>query len=165
MVKRSAGYTLVELLVVSAIVAFIISLGSTLFIRVSTFFRISVAKMETQRDVGNPVDLVCRVIRHAKASQVTLSRENTSQPPYSKISFQKVQGDMVHFWQEGRTLRMSKNGVSTVLSKKLRSLLFSYPSTGDAALLTVLLSVEKTGGNYETYALQMGGETIRLLND
>jgi prepilin-type N-terminal cleavage/methylation domain-containing protein len=165
MVKRNAGYTLVELLVVSAIVAFIISLGSTLFMRVSTFFRISIAKMETQRDVRNLMDLVCREIRQARSSQVTLSRENASQPPYSKISFQKLQGDTVLFWQEGRTLRMSKNGVSTVLSKKLRSLLFSYPSTGDAALLTVLLSVEKTGGNFETYALQMGGETIRLLND
>ncbi|MBL8023678.1 MAG: prepilin-type N-terminal cleavage/methylation domain-containing protein [Elusimicrobia bacterium] len=165
MVKRTSGYTLVELLVVSAIVAFLLSMGASLFTRVSTFFRVSIAKMETQRDVRNLMDLVCREIRQAKSSSITLSREDASQPPYSKISFQKVQGDTILFWQTGRTLSMSKNGATTVLSKKLRSILFSYPFTADSSLLTILLSIEKTGGNYETYSLQMGGETIRLLNN
>jgi prepilin-type N-terminal cleavage/methylation domain-containing protein len=165
MVKRNAGYTLIELLVVSAIVAFILSLGSTLFVRISTFFRISIAKMETQRDVRNLMGLVSREIRQAKVSQVALSREDATQPPYSKISFQTVKGETVIIWQAGRMLYMSKNGVTSRLSNKLHSIIFSYPSTGDASLLTVLLSIEKTGGNFETYSLQMGGETVRLLNE
>lgn len=165
MVKRNSGYTLVELLMVSVIVAFILSLGSTLFFRITTFFNISIAKMETQRDVRNTMELICREIRGAKASGITLTRENSSQPPYSKMIFTKGTGETIDLWQEGRTLFMNKNGVTTTLTKKLHSILFSYPNTSDATLLTVLLSIEKKGDNNRTYSLQMGGETIRLLNE
>lgn len=165
MVKKNSGYTLVELLVVSAIVAFILSLGSTLFIRMDTFFRISIAKIETQRDARNLIHLLSQDIRQARTSLITLSRKNASQPPYSKITFQNTAGDTVAFWQEGRLLMMSKKNVKTVLAKNLRSLFFTYPETDNPILITVLLSVEKKSDQQRTFAMQMGGETIRLLND
>lgn len=165
MVKRRGGYTLVELMIVSAIVAVIASLGSSLYIKMNSFFRVSMAKVETQRDVRNLMELITREIRQAKASQVALSRETSSQPPYSKITFQNIQGDTVIFSQNGRTMTMIQNGSSTVLAKNLHSLLFYYPSTDNPNLITVLLSIEKTAEGNKNYALQMGGETIRLLND
>lgn len=165
MVKCSRGYTLMELMVVSAIVAVIVSLGSTLYIKMNTFFRVSMAKIETQRDVRNLMELITREIRQAKASQISLSRESASQPPYSKISFQNIQGTTVVFSQINRTLNMNKNGQTTVLAKNIHSLYFSYPSTDNPNLITVLLSVEKIAEGNKNYALQMGGETIRLLND
>lgn len=165
MVTRRKGYSLAELMVVSAIVAIIASLGSTLFIKMNTFFRVSIAKIETQRDVRNLMELMTREIRQAKASQICLSQESAGQPPYSKITFQNMRGDTVIFWQNGRILSMNKNGVSTVLSKNLRSVYFSFPSTDNPNLITILLSIEKTAEAKKTYALQMGGETIRLLND
>jgi prepilin-type N-terminal cleavage/methylation domain-containing protein len=165
MVNQRRGYSLVELMVVSAIVAVIASLGSTLYIKMNTFFRVSIAKIETQRDVRNLMELITREIRQAKSSQISLSQENASQPPYSKITFQNMRGDRVLFWQSGRTLTMNKNGQTTLLSKDLRSIFFSYPSTDNPNLITVLLSIEKTAEAKKTYALQMGGETIRLLND
>ncbi len=165
MVKRSRGYTLAELMVVSAIVAVIVSLGSTLYIKMNTFFRVSMAKIETQRDVRNLMDLITREIRQAKSSQISLSRESASQPPYSKITFQNIQGTTVVFSQNNRILNMNKNGQTTVLAKNIHSLFFSYPSTDNPNLITVLLSIEKIAEGNKNYALQMGGETIRLLND
>ena len=165
MVKKNNGYTLVELLVVSAIVAIILSLGSTLFIRMDTFFRISIAKIETQRDARNLINLLSQDIRQARSSLITLSRENASQPPYSKITFQNTAGDTIIFWQEGRILNMKKNGTTTGLAKNLRSLFFTYPETDNPTLITILLSVDKRADNQRTFAMQMGGETIRLLND
>jgi prepilin-type N-terminal cleavage/methylation domain-containing protein len=164
-VKHRTGYTLVELMVVSAIVAIVASLGSTLYIKMNTFFRVSIAKIETQRDVRNVMNLLTREIREAKASEVTLSRETASQPPYSKITFQNLPGETVSFWQNNRVLSMKKNGQVSVLANNLHSLFFSYPSTENPNLITVLLSIEKTAEGKKNYALQMGGETIRLLND
>jgi hypothetical protein len=88
--------------VVSAIVAFIISMGSSLvYTRVSTFFR------DFRRENGNPKGCAkshglwsAEKFAMPKSSSITLSRENASQPPYSKISFQKVQGDTILFWQD-----------------------------------------------------------------
>lgn len=165
MVKRQKGYTLAELMVVSAIVAIIVSLGSTLYIKMNTFFRVSMAKIETQRDVRNLMELITREVRQAKATQITLSRETPSQPPYSKISFLDLNGSSTVFSQNNRVLSMTKNGQTTILAKNLHSLYFSYPSTDNPYLITVLLSIEKTAEGKKTYALQMGGETIRLLND
>ncbi len=165
MVKHHKGYTLMELMVVSAIVAVIVSLGSTVYIKINSFFRVSMAKIETQRDVRNLMELITREIRQAKSSQVALSRETTSQPPYSKITFQNIQGNSVVLSQINRSLVLKKNGQITVLAKNLHSLYFSYPSTANPNLVTVLLSIEKIAEGNKNYALQMGGETIRLLND
>ncbi len=165
MVKKSSGYSLVELLIVSAIAAFILSLGATLFIRMDTFFRISIAKIETQRDARNLINLLSQDIRQARSSLITLSRENASQSPYSKITFQNTSGDTITFWQEGRILNMTKNGKTMGLAKNLRSLYFTYPETDNPSLITILLSVEKKSDNQRTFAMQMGGETIRLLNN
>lgn len=106
--KRRTGYTLVELMVVSALIAVLVSMGSSLLLKMNTFFHVSMAKIETQRDLRNPMDLLTREIRQAKAAQVSLSRETASQPPYSKISFQNIQGSSVLFWQQGRALYMKK---------------------------------------------------------
>ncbi len=165
MVNRRRGYTLVELMVVSAIVALLASLGASLLMKINVFFSQSVAKIETQRDLRNTMDLMTREIRQGKSSTVVLSRNDASQPPYSKITFQKVSGETISFWQSGRSFFMSKNSQSTLLTKNLRSLIFSYPSTDVSSLITVALSMEKTGGSRGNHGLQMGGETVRILNE
>lgn len=164
MVNRRRGYTLIELLVTSAIVAFIVSLGASLFMKIDTFFRVSVAKIETQRDLRNLMDLMTREIRQAKSTSVVLSRYDSAQPPYSKITFQNSSGDTVSFWQREKIFSMSRNGQTSVLSKNVRSLMFSYPSTDNPELIMILYSTEKSAGAKGNYALQMGGETVRLLN-
>lgn len=165
MVKRRRGYTLVELLVVSAILAVVISMGSTLFVRINTFTRISVGKIETQRDVRNLMTLITREMRRALASKITLTRADATQPPYSKITFQNYLGETVSIWQSGRTLTLQKNGTTTFLSKNLRSLLFYFPSSDDMSLVSILLTMEKSDGTGRTQSLQLGGETVRILNE
>jgi prepilin-type N-terminal cleavage/methylation domain-containing protein len=169
MVKRNRGYTLAELLIASAILAVIFSLGSSLLIKVNTFFKISVAKVEVQRDVRTLMELMTREIR--EAGSVSLSRLNASQPPYSYIQFSGP-GCTGRFWQDGQKLIMEKipsfpgapSQPPTVMSKDLRSLMFLYPSTDNPNLLTILITLEKRDGTGRTQSVQLGGETIRLLN-
>lgn len=133
--------------------------------KINVFFSQSMAKIETQRDLRNTMDLMTREMRQGKSSTVVLSRNDNAQPPYSKITFQKMSGDTISFWQSGRSFLMAKNGQSTLLSNNLRSLIFSYPSTDNASLVTVMLSMQKPGALRGNYGLQMGGETVRILND
>lgn len=166
MVNHRRGVTLVELMLASAVLALLFSMGSTLLVRINSFLRISMGKIETQRDVRNLLTMITSDIRLAKSSQIVLSRYDNTQPPYSMITIQKYQGDTLSFWQSGRSLCMEKNGGGpTVLSKNIRSLMFSYPSTSDPSLLTVLLTIEKPDGTGRTQALQMGGESIRIMNE
>jgi prepilin-type N-terminal cleavage/methylation domain-containing protein len=165
MVSRRRGYTLVELMITSAIVALLASLGASLLMKINVFFSQSMAKIETQRDLRNIMDLMTREIRQGKSSTVVLSRNDASQPPYSKITYQKVSGETISFWQSGRSFFMGKSGQSTLMTNNLRSLIFSYPSTDNSSLITVQLSMEKPGGSRGNYGLQMGGETVRILNE
>lgn len=165
MVSRRRGYTLIELMVVSAIVALLASLGASLLMKINVFFSQSVAKIETQRDLRNVMDLMTREIRQGMSSTVILSRKDGAQPPYSKITFQKISGETISFWQSGRSFFMSKNNQPTLLTKNLRALIFSYPSTDISSLISVSLSMEKPGGARSNRGLQMGGETVRILNE
>lgn len=165
MVRRHRGYTLVELLAVSAILALLLSLGSSLFARINTFMRLSIGKIETQRDVRNSMALITREMRRALASKITLTRSDATHPPYSKISFQNYLGETVSIWQSGRSLYLTKNASTTLLSKNVRSVLFYFPSTDDMSLLSFLLTIEKSDGTGRIQSLQMGGETVRILND
>lgn len=165
MVKRRPGYTLVELMMVSAILALLFSLGSSLLMKVNVFFRSSLGKMETQRDVRNLLTMISKEVRAAKWSQISMSRLNASQPPYSQISFINTKGETVSIWQTGRTLVMQKNGAQLELSKHLRSIMFAFPSTIDPSLVRILLTIEKSDGTGRTQALQLGGESVRVVNE
>lgn len=149
----------------SAILALLFSLGSSLLMKVNVFFRSSIGKIETTRDVRNLLTLISKEVRAAKSSQISLSRLDASQPPYSLISFINIQGETVSVWQSGRSLRMQKNGVTRVLSDHLRSVLFSFPSTTDPNLVRILLTIEKSDGTGRTQALQLGGESVRVVNE
>lgn len=165
MVKHRSGYTLVELMMVSAILALLFSLGSSLLMKANIFFRSSIGKMETQRDVRNLLTMISKEVRAAKWSQISLSRSDASQPPYSKISFTNTKGETVSIWQTGRTLVMQKNSDQIELSKHLRSIMFSFPSTTDPSLVRILLTIEKADGTGRSQALQLGGESVRVVNE
>ena len=165
MVKRRPGYTLVELMMVSAILALLFSLGSSLLMKVNVFFRSSIGKIETQRDVRNLLNLISKEIRAAKSSTVAMSRLDATQPPYSQIAFINIKGETVTIWQSGRSLLLQKNAVQLRLSMHLRSILFSFPSTTDPSLVRVLLTIEKSDGTGRTQALQLGGESVRVVNE
>jgi hypothetical protein len=94
-----------------------------------------------------------------------MSRVDAAQPPYSQIAFINIKGETVTIWQTGRSLLMQKNAVQRVLSKHLRSILFSFPSTTDPSLVRILLTIEKSDGTGRTQALQLGGESVRVVNE
>ena len=71
--KRYLGFTVVELSLSVAIVGTIATIGPTLMIQVTRYFRQNQARTEIQRDARFAFDLMGRTLRQARASTVIVS--------------------------------------------------------------------------------------------
>jgi prepilin-type N-terminal cleavage/methylation domain-containing protein len=160
---RRAGFTLVEALMVVAIVGVVFGLAPTLLIQMTRFFRQNRARVEIQRDARNALDLINRNLRQAKASTVVVDAA-ASQPPYSRIAFTKAQGSSLTFYQQGKTLYMVSGGTKAI-SSNLRYLAFTYPRSDDDNIISVSITMETGTFETKTKALQLSVEKVRVMND
>ncbi|MBI5242476.1 MAG: type II secretion system protein [Elusimicrobia bacterium] len=163
MVRAPKGYTLTEVLMVVAIVGIISSVFPRLFIQVTRFFRQNQARADIQRDARSAFDLMSRNLRQALASSVAIDQAS-GQPPYSRISFTKIGGGAITYYQQGTKLYQVAGGTKTI-AENLRYMAFTHLRTDDDNLVSVTLTLEKATYNQQTKALQLSVEKIRIKND
>jgi len=122
------------------------------------------AKVELQQEARATMYIITRALRQSSAASITISRANSSQPFYSKITFTKQQGETMAFQQEGVTLYQLINGHRRVLSRNLDYLAFTFPRSDDMGIISVSLTLKK--GIYEgrSKALHMASEKVRVMN-
>ena len=82
------GYSLIELMLVVAIVGSIAMVGPRLMIQMTRFFRQNQARVDIQREARTVFDLMGRNLRQAQASTIVVD-QLSGQPPYSRVSFTK----------------------------------------------------------------------------
>ena len=105
-----------------------------------------------------------RSLRQAQANSKKISRANSSQPFYSKITFTKEQGDVLVFQQEGVNLYQIIGGASRPLSRNLKYLAFTFPRSDDMGIISVSLTLEKNIFQGRKKALHMASEKVRIMN-
>ena len=105
-----------------------------------------------------------RSLRQAQANSIKISRANSSQPFYSKITFTKEQGDVLVFQQEGVNLYQIIGGASRPLSRNLKYLAFTFPRSDDMGIISVSLTLEKNIFQGRKKALHMASEKVRIMN-
>ncbi|MFH1725282.1 MAG: prepilin-type N-terminal cleavage/methylation domain-containing protein [Elusimicrobiota bacterium] len=161
--RKTAGYTLTEMMAVMSIVGILSTVAPQLFIQVSRFFRQSQARTEIQRDSRTVFALLGRSLRQAQASTITVDHL-WAQPPFSRITFTKKDGAVMSFYQKGTELYQVDGGTKSI-AKNLRYLAFTFPHTDDENLLSVALTLEKATYQGQTKALQLSIEPVRVRNE
>lgn len=163
------GTTLVELMVVVAILGVLFTVGPGLFNNAFKLWKNTEAKTETQRDARVTLGLIEGLLRQASNATVVLTRHNTSQPPYSKIQFSTPAGDTYYFYQSGTDLwiyHQSPTAVvhNRVIAKNLRYISFGYPVSVNETLLSVSLCFEKGTFAQETKNFYLSTQRIKVMN-
>lgn len=167
---RIKGVTLTELMISVAIMGLLVSIVGTFMVKGVSFFRLSRARGEIQRDARVSVDLINRNLRQGQALTVNLTRYNSDQPPLSMIEFTHINGTSFRFYQLGDKFYMATmpSGEVTWREKKmadnLRNLAFTYPQSDDSNIVSTSLCFEKATYRGETKALQLSVEKIRIMN-
>jgi len=159
---RSKGFTIVELLINVVTIGIIAGALSALFFKWIQLWYLSSAKAEIQRDGRACVSEVDRFLRQADASSVVIDRYDSSQPPYSRLSFTR-DGQAYIYYQKGQELYEVVAGTRT-LAKCVRCVQFIYPETADNSIITMSIAFEKKTYSSQTKALQLSVAKVRIMN-
>ncbi len=168
--NNKRGFTLIELMIVIAIVGVVSVITTNYMVNITRFFRISQARIEIQRDARRCIDLINRNARQSSASTVIVSRFNSSQPPWSMIEFTDIKGTQWKFYQNGTNFYMSVKKTTDLsfntqkIAENLRALIFAYPRLDDDTIISISICFEKATYEGHAKALQMSVEKIRIMN-
>jgi prepilin-type N-terminal cleavage/methylation domain-containing protein len=162
--KRSQrGYSLVELMMVVAIVGIMAMVGPTLMIQFQNFFLLTTARHEIQRDSRAVIDIINRFLRQAKGKSIVIDTPS-GQGPYSRISFTHVDGRAFSFYQSGTDLVQQVGTKTSVLSKNLVYIAFTFPRSDYPYLVNVSVTMGKAIQLGQRKELELTVQKIRIMN-
>ena len=162
--RRSAGYSMIEIMMVVAILGIISSVGAQLLLQANRFFILTKTRGDLQREARGTMYVITREVRQAQSNSITLDRLSASQPFYSRITFTKMQGTTMTYQQNGNQLEQIVGNNKTVLTKNLRYMAFTFPRSDDLTILSVSLTLQENIFQGQTKALHMASEKVRVMN-
>lgn len=163
MVKNNRGWTLIELLIVTAIIGIVGMMGPRIFTATTQMFIMSRVKLELQREARASLYIITRELRQAQNTTIIIDQV-TGQPYYSRIRFTKIQNVAVTIAQTGTSLTMTQGNTVTTLSKNLSYLSFSFPQSDDMTIISVAMTLQQKIYSSQMKALHMASERVRVMN-
>jgi prepilin-type N-terminal cleavage/methylation domain-containing protein len=163
-IKLSFGFTLIEMMIVVAILGVIISFGVLFFKEVVRNNMMNKARVETQRNARTGLDLITRRLKEAKASTVTINTY-AGEPPHSYIEFYTSDGTYWKFYQKGTSLYSNKNGNEKLIFDNLRYLAFAYPKSDNESIISVFIVTEEDIFEGKVKNSRFFAEKVRIMND
>lgn len=163
MVTNKRGWTMVELMIATAIVGLLALVVAPLIIQTTRFFLMNTARAEVQRDARTVLEIINRFLRQGNSATISIDQV-AGQPSRSRITFTTYPGINMVFYQQGRTLYHTFSGNTKPLSKNLKFIAFSYPRSDDPTILSVAITMEKDIFEGRTKALELSIERVRIMN-
>jgi prepilin-type N-terminal cleavage/methylation domain-containing protein len=166
--KKKKGYTLMELMIVVAIMGIVLLAAPRIFKNAFRFVRLSFARAEIQKNARGSLGNINRELRQAVASTIVIDQD-TGMPPHSRITFTRYRPDgntrQVSYYQNGKQLFLSIDGADgKMIADSLKYIAFSYPKTDDDSIISVSITFEKATYEGASKALQMAVEKVRIMN-
>lgn len=161
---RPRGYSLIELMMVVAIVGTISMVGPRLLIQLQNFYLLTNARGEIQRDARASIEIVNRFLRQARYRTIIIDSA-AGQGPYSRIRFQHIDGRTFQYRQEGNKLIQGVNGVESVLTRNLVYIAFTFPRSDYPRLVSVSMTMGKKTYLEDIKELELTVQKIRVMND
>ena len=171
MVALRKGFTLMEIMVVMAIVSTLFAIAAPIFLQVNRQFVMVLTRLELQQEARGVMYIMTRALRQAQRDTIVISRADTSQPFYSKIMFTKEQSTSTYvattmaFQQERTVLYQLIGGTDKrVLSRNLNYLAFTFPRSDDMGLISVSVTLQKSTYEGKKNTLHVASEKVRVMN-
>jgi prepilin-type N-terminal cleavage/methylation domain-containing protein len=166
--KTDKGMTITELMLAIAVFSVISVVLSGMLLYGFRMWRFNNAQLEVQRDARIAMDLIERNLRQASSATVFISRNSLSDPPFSKIHFDKVTGsgfETISIYQNGREIYLEKSGGGTTrIGFNVRHLSFVSVESGDWNIVSAGLCMEKATYSGKKRASQLVNQKIRIMN-
>ncbi len=169
MLKRKKGYTLVEMMLVVAILGILASVGPRLMIQLQNFFLLTTARGEIQRDARASIDIINRFLRQGKHRTIHIDAKS-GMGPYSWIRFKHFDDRFIQFYQDWNSTRqkivlfMDIDGNVNILSDKIIYIAFTFPQSDNPELVSVSLTMGKTIYLGREKQLELTIQKIRVMN-
>lgn len=157
------GYTLVEMLMVVAIIGILATVAPLMLTQMQNFFMMTSARYEIQRDARTTLDTVNRYLRQAVASTVIMDTP-VGQGPFSRIRFKHVDGRYMEFRQAGSQLIQVIGTAQSVVSTNLIYIAFTYPHSDDTSIISVSITMGKNIQLGRRKVLELTIQKIRVMN-
>lgn len=171
--KIKRGYTLMEVMLVVAIMGVLVLAAPRTFIRVYQFVQQLTARVEIQKNARGALANINRDLRQAVGDTIEVD-ELPGQPPHSRIKFKKFNSsggqNWAFYYQQGTQLYQAAGDVNGVMmtgklvAGNLRYIAFTYPRTDDDGIISISITFEKATYEGGTKALQMAVEKVRIMN-
>lgn len=161
--RKRRGYTMLEMMLVVAIVGILASIGPTLLIGIQNFFLMTTARFEVQRDARATLDTVNRYMRQAVAGTVVIDTPS-GQGPYSRVRFRHIDGRYMEFRQSGSSLIQVINSNTSTVTKNLVYIAFTYPRTDDPSIISVSITMGKNIQLGRRKVLELTIQKVRIMN-
>lgn len=161
---RRGGYTLTEMLMVVAVIGVLATVGARILVQVNRYFIMTSTRAELQREARALMYVINRNLRQGTTASVVIDRANTSQPFYSRLTFTKIQGTTIRYYQSGTSLIQQVGTQNRTLTKNLKYLALTFPRSDDLSIVSVSVTLEKSIYQGRTKALHMASEKVRLMN-
>ena len=161
-IPRRAGYTLVEAMLVVAILGIIASIGANILLQVNRYFILSQARLDVQKEARAAMYVMTRNLRQAQSNTILIDRA-AGQPYYSRITF-VVNTTTMTFEQQGNELIQSVKGGQIPLSKNLQYIAFTFPRSDDITIVSVSITLQKQIYQGRSKALHMASEQVQVMN-